>query len=120
LNELLSVLKNSRERNIYVDILVHEKKKYHLLEYCETYISAVVKLYSHLLPEYIFEVEMLFLEYIRKEAERASERKGYGDVCEIIKHYKKACGSQKANEIKDELIQRYSKRPAFVDELRKV
>jgi len=120
LQNLLSVLKNSRSQNIYVDILVHEEKKQLLLEYCEKYMSAVVKLYSHLLPEYIFEVEMIFLEYIRKEAGSASDRKGYNSVCEIIKHLNKACGSQKANELKTELLQKYAKRPAFVDELKKI
>ena len=120
LHNLLLSLKNSREQNIYVDILIHEKKTQLLLEYCETHDSAVVKLYMHLLPEYRFELEILFADYIRKEAEKASGRSHYSDVCSIITHYKKACGSQKASEITGELLQKYSKRPAFVDELKKL
>ena len=118
LHNLLASLKNSRGQNIYVDILVHEKKTQLILEYCEKHDSAIVKLYPHLLPEYRFELEILFAGYVRKEAENASNRNQYSNVCSIINHYKKACGSQKASEIKNELLQKYSKRPAFVDELK--
>ena len=120
LDSILIVLKQGRNQHIYVEVLVHEKKKKPLLEYCETHTSAVDNLYEHLLPEYKAETEVLFLKYIRQEAGNASDRRQYRDVCSIIEHYKNACGGKKAAEIKSELLEKYAKRPAFKDELNKL
>jgi len=62
---------------------------------------------------------LLFVEYIRKSAAAANNRNNYRDVCELLRHYKKACGGA-AYRMRDELEVTYAKRPAFLDELRKI
>jgi len=52
-------------------------------------------------------------------AERANSRSGYRGVCDVIRHYRKACGNV-AYALCKELSMRYGGRPAFVDELSKV
>jgi hypothetical protein len=117
LKKLLVDIRLIEGQTIYVDILVHENNKEEILRYCETEMSAIVKLYKHLSPEYKDEAEMLFKDYIRYGAENALNRKHYHNVCEIIKKYKSAFGKQKADEIKAELILNYPKRRIFVEEL---
>jgi hypothetical protein len=118
--ELLEEIGERNYRNVYVEMLIHEKLKLRLLEYCKKNISTIVSYYTHLLPECKQNVGAIFALYISKSAERANDRKQYREVCGIIKHYKKACGTAAANAICAELAVKYAKRPAFLDELRKV
>ena len=121
LETLLQVLKDGRNRHdLYVRILINEKLKEYLLAYCKTISSSVVELYPHLLPDYKNDVEMLFVGYIRNKANTSSNRNQYQDVCKIINHYQKACGNKKATRLTIDLLKEYHKRPAFVDELKKL
>ena len=90
-----------------------------MLEYCKKSISAVNSYYEHLLPEYRDEVGLLFLTYIKKRAQEVSNRNGYREVCDIIRSYVKACGKE-AYVVREELMGRHVRQPAFLDELRKV
>ena len=119
LQDIIKDLEDSKQNSVYVSILIHEGLKSRLLDYCKKYVSAIDSYYEHLLPEYKNEIGLLFVEYIRKRAAVANSRNNYRDVCDLIRHYKKACG-EVANRISDELTAIYVKRPAFVDELRKI
>jgi hypothetical protein len=107
-------------QGIYVQILIHEQKKPLLLAYAKKHINEIVGLHAHLLPEYKSEVADMLRQHILKSAAAASDRKMYQRVCETIKVFHKACGSEDAIDVRDELLRRYPKRPAFVDEMRKV
>jgi len=119
LQNIVEVLENSKETGVYVKIIIHEKLKQKLLEYCYKYISSVNSYYTHLLPEYKKEVGALFIMYIRNRAQAANNRNGYRDVCDIIRNYIKACGKS-AYAIRDELALKHARQPAFLDELRKI
>jgi len=64
-------------------------------------------------------VKRLFTEYIKNKAEAATSRSHYNEVCGNIKALDKACPGA-ADEICAEIIKKYSKRPAFMDEMRKI
>jgi hypothetical protein len=118
LRYILEKTKNERH-GIYVKILIQEKLKPQLLEYCKQNIYTITEHYKHLLPDYKNDVSSIFASYINQCAERANNRHHYKDVCEIIQLYKKAC-TKAAYEIRDELAKKYIRRPAFLDELSKL
>lgn len=104
---------------VYVKILIHEKLKPRLLEYCKKYVTSIASYYEYLLPEYKEDVGAIFIKLIKESAARADSRKAYQGVCGLIRHYKNACGKA-AYIIRDELAKTYAKRPAFLDELSKL
>ena len=119
LGRLLSDL-DTHKRGVYVKILIAEDLKPSLMEYCRRNICSLTELYRYLLPDYEHELLPLFEALIRKSASAASNRSAYQSVCEIIRHFKKACGDAGAFAIINELLETYKRRPAFVDELRKI
>jgi hypothetical protein len=116
---LLENQKNSRH-DIYPRILIEEGEKQKLLDYVKAEPSRIEHFYKHLVPEFAEEVYSLFLQYIDRTAARASNRRAYRGVCDIIRNLKKAGGTEQAAEIKQALFVRYAKRPAFRDELSRV
>ncbi|UOQ83595.1 SWIM zinc finger family protein [Gracilibacillus salinarum] len=106
--------------NVYVRILKEEGLTEKLLAYCQNHPGTIADLYPHLQKEYPEHVTDIFIEFIHVMAERSSNRKGYRDVCRVIKTFRKACGQEKANVIIKELESKYYRKPAFLDELARV
>jgi hypothetical protein len=104
----------------YLSILKAENLSKQILEYCNSRISNITKLYPYLIECYFDEVNRLFITYIQKATEEASDRKKYKNICALIKTYKKACGSIHSQKLIVELKERYKRRPAFIDELEKI
>jgi hypothetical protein len=119
LEDVLTKARGNNRTGVYLNIIIHEKLKNLLLEYCKKNTSLVTSYYKHLLPEYKTDVAEMFVDYINRYAERADNRSRYREVCGIIKLYKKACGSV-ADTLWKELSLKYARRPAFVDELSKL
>ncbi|MDR1705843.1 MAG: SWIM zinc finger domain-containing protein, partial [Clostridiales bacterium] len=119
LNRLLDDLEKN-PHGAYTKILIQEDLKPRLLLYCHKYLNTLPQLYKHLLPDYKSEVGEMFKKIIAAQAGRASNRRDYKDVCGVIKHYGTACGKAAAKEIKLALMEKYPRRPAFIDELNKV
>ena len=117
LQDVLEKSENNNWGNIYVDILIHENLKSRLLEYCKKHIHTIKSYYTHLLPEYINDVGTIFMQYIHDRAKDAGSRSHYRNICELLKDYKKACGNEAMYKLRDELKEKYSKRPTFLDEL---
>ena len=115
----LQDLDGYRQTSTYIKIIIHEKLKYKLLEYCRNHISEISFYYQHLLPEYKREVGTIFVQHIRDRASGANNRNSYSKVCDLIRHYIKACGKA-ANKLRDDLEAEYTNRPAFLEELRKI
>ena len=88
--------------------------------YCKADPSSVVRLYPHLIPKFADELDTIFTAYIKWKATHAGNRHGYKEACGIISHYLKACGKAKAKIIISELLDAYSHRPAFIDELNSI
>jgi len=120
LEDILRMSSTPYPKEIYTKILLHEKMFPELLEYCKNNMARITEYHKYLLPGYKEDVSEIFSAYIRKSASQAFDRRLYAEVCEIIKKYAKACGKTKATEIISELKTQYAKRPAFVDELKKI
>ena len=98
---------------------MHEKHKPRLLKYCQKSVESIVKYHKILLPEYEREVVEIFLKLIRTLAARASSRGAYSEVCGVIQLCDKSCPDSTA-EVCAEILQQYARRPAFMDEMRKI
>lgn len=112
--------KQPYQTDAYLSILKAEQLTEQILEYCKSWPSNITNLYPYLIESYFEEVNQLFIRYIRKEAEKASDRKKYKNVCKEIKTYKNACGDIHSRRLIGELKEMYQRRPAFVDELLKI
>ena len=115
-----TIVKETEGQRVYLDIIKAEKMTSHILDYCQQHISYVIDLYPYLIEDYLNEVNQLFVKYIEEEASEASDRRGYKNVCKIIKTYKNACGIIHSHKIIGELKQKYPRRPALLDELGKI
>lgn len=62
----------------------------------------------------------IFINYIRSSATHFSNYKEYKVVCNIIKTFNKVADKEKTIETIEELRERHSNRPAFLDELSKM
>jgi hypothetical protein len=119
LEKILKRLEIKDNRGIYVNILIHEKLKLRLLEYCRRNPRTITSYYTHLLPEYKKDIGEMFVKNISESAAYAGGRSHYRNICSLIGQYKKACGSAAAHALRDELKTKYANRPAFLDELSK-
>jgi len=113
---LLKEQGNNRQ-GIYTSILVAEDEKEKLIEYVQANPDQVVTFYKELLPQYEDEVFRLFVQHIKKMAANTGDRRGYKQVCQVIRRLKKIGGQKQAAAVKEELLQQYKRRPAFCDEL---
>lgn len=124
LEELNKLLARFQKQNslseTYLSIIKEEQLTTHILDYCNNKVSAITELYPYLKESYSDEINRLFVEYILKAADEATDRKKYKRVTSIIKKYSKVCGAPQPIVLIDELKERYKRRPAFVDELDKV
>jgi len=102
---------------IYTSILVAEGEKQKLLEHVEANPAQVVAFYKELIPQYEDEVFRLFVQHIEEMAVNTSDRRGYKQVCQVIRRLKKIGGREHAAAVKEKLLQLYKRRPAFCDEL---
>jgi hypothetical protein len=91
-----------------------------ILTYCEQSPTTIIELYPYLLDQYPNKVDEIFTSFIQREAEHATNRKQYRNVCMKLEIYKKACGDSKFHNIVQELKQTYHRKPAFMNELEKV
>lgn len=105
---------------LYTKILIEEKELPLLLEYVKRNISEVGHLYKHLVPQYAGEVWLIFEKHILQIAESAHDRKSYQYVCGKIETLVKAGGMKKAEDIRNLLLEKYARKPAFRDELARV
>ncbi|MCY9692280.1 SWIM zinc finger family protein [Paenibacillus alginolyticus] len=122
---ILSNLENNQRGNwrvdsLYTQLLIEEKETRRLLNYVNTHKSYVVDFYKHLVGEHAEEVFGLFVQHIVEEAARATNRKAYQKVCQIIRQLIKAKGSVHAEKLIQQFRLVYPNRAAFMDELQKI
>lgn len=120
LGDILAAVTVPYPKSIYPEILIHEKMKPELLEYCKARKNSIIEYHKHFLPDYKDEANEIFKEYLQHRAANAGDRKQYSEVCDIIKIYAKACGKKNADEIIRDFKRQNVKRPAFIDELGKI
>jgi hypothetical protein len=121
LGRLIEAFEKERyQSTVYIEILKEEKLTQQIIEYCKKHKSLIMDLYPYLMESHFEEANDLFINYIEFSAEGTSDRRGYRNVCKLIKTYKKAFGTIHSHKLIGELKQRYQKRPAFIDELGKI
>lgn len=112
--------KERYQSSVYIEILKEEKLTNQIIEYCKQHKSLIMDLYPYLMESHFEEANDLVIKYIELSAEETSDRRGYRNVCKLIKTYKKAFGTIHSHKLIGELKQKYQKRPAFIDELGKI
>jgi hypothetical protein len=121
LQELLNEFEKEKYRSsTYLSILKVENLKEKILLYCKKQTSSISDLYPYLIKDYFDDVNGIFITYIQRFAEEVSERRGYRNVCAVIKTYKKAFGTLHSHKLIKELREKHNRRPAFLDELGKI
>ena len=105
---------------VYIKILIEEERPDKLLIYCKKNLSRILDLYPNIITDYKNETNEIFNEFIARSSAQAANRRDYQRVCGIIRTCKKACGKAAATAIIQELKMKYSRRPAFLDELSKI
>ena len=105
---------------IYTQILIEEAEKAKLYAWLKRSPASIGDYYQHLLPEFQEEVYALFIQHIAESAQAASDRNAYQKVYASIQRLKKAGGKAQAAQIKQQLLEKYPRRPAFQDELSQI
>ena len=91
-----------------------------IIEYCQESPNRIEQYYPYIKEHYYEDVCALFIDFIERKASNATDRKRYQDVCRSIQTMQKAGYQVEAKHLISDLLQAYAKRPAFVDELRKI
>jgi hypothetical protein len=118
--KLLAELGKGHSRGLYLTIITEEELEDRILDYAKAKPPSIIELYPYLIENHLSEVNSLFLKMIMRDAENASDRNNYKAVCKDIKKYKKACGETNSRKLIDELMSKFPRRPAFLDELQKI
>ncbi|MHB1152943.1 MAG: SWIM zinc finger family protein [Eubacteriales bacterium] len=106
--------------DVYEHILCIENFQEKLMYFCDRYPEKIFSLYRNFDKCYNEQINRLFITVIQDHAKIASDRSNYKSICKEIRVYKKACGKAKAAVLKHELIDSYRRKPAFLDELKKI
>ncbi|WP_179393697.1 hypothetical protein [Carboxydothermus ferrireducens] len=116
-NILEEIEKTKRLWNLYPQILIEEGEKKKLLEFLKKAPEYLTKYYKHLIPDYRFEVYELFSQYIIETAAKASNRRAYREIVSLLRQLVQIGGTEQAKNLMERLKAKYSRRPAFLEEL---
>ncbi len=117
---LLKELEASKYVECYRSILVEENEKALLLKSVYEKASDVFYYGKLLIKDYPNEIILLCAEYIREKCSQATDRRLYKKVCKDLQQLIKWKGNAVVRELVDEFKQKYPRKSALMDELRKV
>ncbi|MEC5308260.1 SWIM zinc finger family protein [Bacillus thuringiensis] len=118
---ILSTFESTAYRShMYESILILERLPNKLLAYCQKHPATILHLYESLLPDYPSETHQIFITHMQDLAQVARDRKMYKNICQIIQTYQRVGDKKLVQEFIEQLKQTYHKRPAFLDELKKI
>jgi hypothetical protein len=137
-NELKELYKGN-EQELYEELKVELKKNFQFTGYNQTYLRLIreeqdvdalaevvtsdvryVREYAEYLQGTHKELVVKAYKYlVEQEASMANNRSGYRAVASLIKEYGKVTDEKLANEVTGQIRKKYSRRPAFMDELSK-
>ena len=103
----------------FMGILRDEDEADLLMQELQKYPGEVYTFGPFLSDKYPGKVFALYCQEIQKDAEKVTERKGYRRLCKQIIELQKLGGKEDALKLIAELADRYCRRPAMIDELRK-
>jgi len=118
--KLLDECASNLHHSAYMKILESEREYALLLEQLKAHIDEVYRHGEFLAAKYPQEVCDIYTVRINKESEAAHGRESYKRVCSNISLFSKAGYTEQANELIWEFMQTYKRKPAFVDELKKI
>ncbi|NFA43603.1 hypothetical protein EXM65_13690 [Clostridium botulinum] len=122
-NNLKQEIKNNRNLNrgnIYLKLILEENDLDELMVFLKSNPSEIEVYADKLIHKFKDDVIEIYKNFIMLSASHSSNRKNYQEVCKIIKRYRKISGKNYKEEIVNDLVKMYKKRPAFVDELMKI
>ena len=108
------------KKRIFIKLIEYENDLDEILQLLKELPSRVETYGYRLFGKFPEEVIKAYEIYIKNSASIASKRKDYANVCWKINNYEKFAGKGKVTEIVNELMNLYKKRPAFIDELKKI
>lgn len=122
LTEREQLLDDVKQANghMYAELIVEERQTARILAYCQESPARIEYYYSYINEHYYEDVCALFIDLIHNKASHATDRKRYREICQSIQTMRKAGYSIEAKHLITDLRQAYAKRPAFVDELKKI
>jgi len=120
LKQELKALKDWRGKELYRTLIVDAKDLDAIMDYIRENPQSIETYAGMLKEKFKGEVIEIYQAYIKGAAGAARNRRDYQSVGRIIKQYKKIAGQKNQDKIIQELVIFYKKKPAFVDELRKV
>ena len=106
--------------SMYINLILIEDDMEALLEVVVKDPSSITYYADKLFRVYKKEVADIYEFFIKEEADRASDRKRYKALCKYIKEFLKYADLERKTKLVDELLEKYKKKPAFVDELNKI
>lgn len=104
----------------YARILVEEKDFERLLKFVQKNPIYINSNYKYIIHKYPKEVNEIFFKYIKVRSKNANNRSHYKSICSEIKSYKKLSNMIITKKIIDYLMEENKRKPAFIDELRKL
>lgn len=122
-NKLKEELKNSRgwrSRDIYLKLIIDENDLDEIMEVVRKNPETIEDYASMLIDKFKDEVLKIYESYIKSQSDYSSSRNQYQGICRMLKRYEKIAGREDKQRIVDELKILHKRRPAFLDELRKI
>jgi hypothetical protein len=117
---LLEKCKKQLSYQQYMEILEIEKESTLLLDQLKIHPEQIYLYGKTLSAQYPTDISRIFTAQIEKEAETAYGREAYSSVCTHILFFAQAGYHIKPIEMIDEFKLKYKRKPAFVDELKKI
>ena len=119
--DILRSLEKSRPyERVYTRILVEEQEFEKLLAYVSLRPERIEEFYRVLMPRFRPAVIRLFEAHIQETAGQSTTRRAYQNVCRLIQMLQQAGGEPEASQIAATLLTRYTNKPAFREELKRV
>ncbi|MCM3636650.1 hypothetical protein M3152_02875 [Sporosarcina luteola] len=105
---------------MFVKLIEAENDVEAILDYVRENPSMVERYLEYLVDSHAEEAIGLFKTHVKEIAQNSFNRKGYKEVCQVLKRYGKVAGREAQMNLAEELKQTYKNRPAFQDELGKL
>ena len=113
-------IKNMERSHAYLSIIVEENDSREILEFIKKDHYYIENYIEYVIDDFKDEAEELYKEWILDKSKQSRNRNMYKNVCSSIKRFNKLLGKDGALKIKNELLDTYKRRPAFIDELQKI
>lgn len=126
-NKLKSELKKSEltvnkyiNKRIFIELIEYENDLDEILQIVKEQPHKIEEYGDRLFIKFPDEVIKAYETFIKHNASIASKRKDYANACWDIKKYEKYAGKHRVIELVSLFKDLYKKRPAFIDELKKI